>query len=262
MTRLADSFEKDLMAAWLDSSGLGFCVIDNTSQVVSANAAFCEALGTTPEQAIGQSIRSLFAAVNASANFVNWLGSADASSERTLFTSHNGVTRHLLHKLTPLRFHTGDLFKVLSVTDITQLYTTQQQLEQNSRRWQAMNAGVVISDAKSVDMPIVFINRAFEEMSGYTATEVIGRNCRFLQNDDKQPEALAELRQAIANGTNGYALLRNYRKDGSMFLNELFISPIRGLMGEVTHFIGVQHIRRESPRELEGAAHVSFTRVG
>ena len=245
MTRLADQFEKELMSTWLDSSSTGFCVLDSTSQVVSINRAFCKLVRAEPERALGLSVRSLFMLLPTSANFINWLGSGEGNSERTFSFTQNEQIQHVLFKMSSLTFHTGDVFKVLSATDVTQLHDVRTQLEQNTRRWQALNAGVVVSDANAPDMPIVFINKAFEEMTGYTAPEVIGFNCRFLQGDDPQPEALAPIREAIKNGSNGYALLRNYRKDGSLFMNELFISPIRGHKGAVTHFIGVQHIRRE-----------------
>ena len=278
MTRLANSFEKDLMTTWLNLAGMGFCVLDNTSQIVSANRTFCQQLGLDEAQAIGAPVRGLFSGVQANAPFLAWLAggvntTADARSfdnERSLTIAQSGRTLHLLYKLSTVIYHTGDVFTVLSSTDITQLQNTRVQLEQNARRWQALNAGVVVSDAKAPDMPIVYVNRVFEEMSGYTAVEVIGKNCRFLQGNDAQPEAVGVLRHAISTGTNGYALLRNYRKNGTLFMNELFISPIRGNKGEITHFIGVQHLRQDglapqapqSPLAHQEPAHADAIRAG
>ncbi|RMH76807.1 MAG: PAS domain S-box protein [Cyanobacteria bacterium J007] len=100
--------------------------------------------------------------------------------------------------------------------------------------------GIVITDARSRDNPIVYVNPSFEQISGYSAREAIGRNCRFLQGGDRDQSSLETVRWAIARGQNCHGILRNYRKDGSMFWNELSISPIRNEAGEVSHFIGIQ----------------------
>ena len=125
-------------------------------------------------------------------------------------------------------------------------------MEANRRQWQALNAGVVIADATQPDMPIVFVNATFEAISGYSMQETLGRNCRFLQRDDIDQPGLQTLRKALITKTNGYAVLRNYRKDGSLFYNELFISPVRNEAGLVTHFVGIQHLRDEQYRDEPG----------
>ena len=79
-------------------------------------------------------------------------------------------------------------------------------------------------------------------MSGYSAAEVMGHNCRFLQGTDNDQPGLTAIRTAILTQTNGYARLHNRRKDGSDFVNELFISPVRDETGTVTHFVGIQHL--------------------
>ncbi|NGP75352.1 PAS domain S-box protein [Balneolaceae bacterium YR4-1] len=109
---------------------------------------------------------------------------------------------------------------------------------------QAMNAantGITITDAREKDNPIIFINSGFEKMTGYSKEEVIGKNCRFLQKDDKQQDSLGEIRHFIANGKQGHAPIRNYRKDGTLFWNELRIAPITDSEGVTTHFVGIQN---------------------
>lgn len=100
--------------------------------------------------------------------------------------------------------------------------------------------GAVIADAQRPDLPIIYVNPAFERLSGYPASEIIGRNCRFLQGQDPNPDARAALRAAIREGRSATVLLRNYRADGTLFNNELTISPIRDSGGSVTHFFGFQ----------------------
>ena len=91
------------------------------------------------------------------------------------------------------------------------------------------------------DNPLVYVNPAFEEISGYTADEVLGHNCRFLQADDRDQPALDELREALAEGRECRVVLRNYRKDGTPFWNELYVSPIYDEEGRLTNFVGVQN---------------------
>ncbi|QFP77453.1 GAF domain-containing protein [Deinococcus sp. AJ005] len=99
---------------------------------------------------------------------------------------------------------------------------------------------VVIADARQPDQPIIYVNPAFERMSGYPASQILGRNCRFLQGQDWDQGARHELRQAIQEGRSTTVLLRNYRLDGTLFFNELTISPLHDLAGNVTHFLGFQ----------------------
>jgi len=100
--------------------------------------------------------------------------------------------------------------------------------------------GISISDARKPDNPIVFVNSAFERMTGYKAKEVLGINCRFLQGVDRDQPGLEQLRLAIREGKSCLVTLRNYRQDGSQFWNELSISPIHNPDGELTHFLGIQ----------------------
>jgi PAS domain S-box-containing protein len=105
----------------------------------------------------------------------------------------------------------------------------------------ASSNGIVITDPKVPDNPIVYANPAFEEISGYTAEEVRGRNCRFLQGDYREQPALHELREALTEGRECRVVLRNYRKDGTPFWNELYISPVHDEDGHLTNFVGVQN---------------------
>lgn len=101
--------------------------------------------------------------------------------------------------------------------------------------------GIVITDPNLPDDPIIYANQAFLRTTGYELGEVIGRNCRFLQRDDKDQPPLDELREAIREGRESRSVLRNYKKTGEMFWNELYVSPVYGEDGALTNFIGVQH---------------------
>jgi PAS domain S-box-containing protein len=107
--------------------------------------------------------------------------------------------------------------------------------------WSASNSSIVITDCGSPDAPIVFVNPAFEAMTGYAADEIRGRNCRFLQGGDREQADRAAIRDALRHGKPCECLLRNYRKNGDMFWNKLYLFPARIGRDATTHFVGVQH---------------------
>ena len=112
----------------------------------------------------------------------------------------------------------------------------------------ASSNGILITDPNLPDNPIVYVNPAFEKATGYSMEEAIGRNCRFLQGGDRDQPALEELRVAIREGRECRAVLRNYRKDGTLFWNEIYISPVHDEEGRLVNFVGVQNDVTESKR--------------
>jgi PAS domain S-box-containing protein len=109
---------------------------------------------------------------------------------------------------------------------------------------QALDAsisGIILTDNRQPDNPIIYCNAAFEKLSGYTRKEIIGHNCRFLQREDRNQEERQILKDAVQNGKHCVVEIRNYRKSGELFWNELYMSPIKDENGNVTHFIGVQN---------------------
>lgn len=101
--------------------------------------------------------------------------------------------------------------------------------------------GVTLADPDIEDMPIVYANKAFERMTGYSQSEIIGHNCRFLQGDDREQDARYQLRQAIESSEPLEVTIRNYRKDGQLFHNHLMISPLFDTNGKVIYYLGVQY---------------------
>lgn len=116
--------------------------------------------------------------------------------------------------------------------------------EQLALMFQAVESarnGVVITDPRLIDNPIVYTNPAFTEITGFEADEILGRNCRFLQGEDSDQPAIRQVRAAIQNESPITTVLRNYRKDGRRFYNELTISPVRDNEGKLVAFVGIQN---------------------
>ncbi|MGA2024400.1 MAG: diguanylate cyclase [Steroidobacteraceae bacterium] len=116
--------------------------------------------------------------------------------------------------------------------------------------------GIVVCEVRSGDQPVVYVNAAFEKLTGYSAAELLGQDLRRLQAWDREQEGRAQLREAIGQGGQCRALLRNYRKDGSQFWNEMTVQPLRHENGAVTHFVGfhrdVSERERSSLRRVTG----------
>ncbi|MFC5367113.1 PAS domain-containing protein [Salinirubrum litoreum] len=123
----------------------------------------------------------------------------------------------------------------------------------------AVSVGVTITDPSKPDNPIVYANEQFTRLTGYPEHETLGRNCRFLQGPDTEPEALAEIRQAVDTGRPAFVELQNYRRDGTPFRNELQIIPVT-VDGEVDKFLGLQRDVTERHRQTETETRLRETR--
>jgi PAS domain S-box len=118
----------------------------------------------------------------------------------------------------------------------------------------------IITDAKGVDHPIIAANGRFEQLTGYTEEELIGRNCRVLTGPETDPAGSALLSRAIAAAKPAVVELINYRRDGSKFINAVMIAPLFDDEGEVAYFVGSQ---MEVNRQHAGLAQASAAeRIG
>jgi PAS domain S-box-containing protein len=129
---------------------------------------------------------------------------------------------------------------VVAHENVTERKQAEEALRLRDRAIAASSNGIVITDPNQPDDPIIYVNPAFERMTGYSAQETLGRNCRFLQGTEREQPALEELRTALRDGHQCKVILRNYKKDGILFWNELSISPVRDTEGKLVNFIGVQ----------------------
>ncbi|TWO32903.1 PAS domain S-box protein [Seonamhaeicola sediminis] len=127
------------------------------------------------------------------------------------------------------------------IRDISERKKIEESLMLRTKALQSARNGIIITDALKPDNPVVYFNSAFQELTGYSDAEILNHNCRFLQGKDREQLPLKKLREAIKNGESCQATLRNYKKDGTMFWNDLYVFPITNTRGTVTNFIGIQN---------------------
>ncbi|MBC3463947.1 PAS domain-containing protein [Pseudomonas sp. RW10S2] len=119
------------------------------------------------------------------------------------------------------------------------------------------NDGIVVAEQEGDDSILIYVNPAFERLTGYAADDILYQDCRFLQGENHDQEGLASIRAAIRDGSPCRQVLRNYRKDGSLFWNELSITPVYNEADQLTYYIGIQRdvtaqvCAEEKVRELE-----------
>jgi diguanylate cyclase (GGDEF)-like protein/PAS domain S-box-containing protein len=135
--------------------------------------------------------------------------------------------------------------------DVSARRSVEDSLHLARRAIEASETPIIVTGIAEDDYAIRYVNPAFERVTGYASDEACGRNCRFLQGEDREQPPLDELRKALSEQREARVELRNYRKDGSRFWSELFISPVRDEQGQVTHFVGeliditMQHEQQE-----------------
>jgi PAS domain S-box-containing protein len=135
-------------------------------------------------------------------------------------------------------------------------------LRQRERALSASPGGIVIADATQPDYPVIYVNAGFERLTGYAAIEVLGRSCRFLQGPDRDQKIRQEIRNALRERREYRTVVRNFRKDGTPFLNELTLIPVRSDHGVVTQYVGFQKdVTEREQYERRIAAQATITRA-
>jgi PAS domain S-box-containing protein len=104
----------------------------------------------------------------------------------------------------------------------------------------ASNDGIVVAEREGEDRPLIYVNPAFERLTGYTLDEILYQDCRFLQSGDRDQPGLVAIREALDSGGTCREIVRNYRKDGTLFWNEFSLSTVYNVADQQTYYVGVQ----------------------
>lgn len=218
---------------------------DTSGRYVYCSIAVKNILGYDPEDVVGKHYLEL--------TMPGQREETTAMLSGRTFPKHGftGLINHYRHKdgheiLTestgqPILDAEGRLIKWRGVDrNITAHVLYEDALRLRDRAIEAASVGIIISDARQPDFPTIYVNPAFTEMTGYRRDELMGQNMRLLQGTDTDPAAIQRVRQALQEGRKCEVVLKNYRKDGTPFWNELLIAPVHDENGRLTHFIGVQ----------------------
>jgi diguanylate cyclase (GGDEF)-like protein/PAS domain S-box-containing protein len=156
------------------------------------------------------------------------------------FTHFPAGDRWLIFTAAPLHDADGHVVGTIeTLQDVTDRRRAEAALRLRERAVESTGNAVFITDFGAHDTPVVYCNPAFERMTGYGRAEVLGRSPRFLLGDDLTQVALEDLEAALRRHQSGSAVLRNYRKDGTLFWAEVYIAPVRDDQDRVTHFVNV-----------------------
>jgi PAS domain S-box-containing protein len=229
---------------FMENSPLYAWVTDKEGHLLYLNQSFSKSIGRPIEELVGRSAREfyspeLFEEYMATIRQVYKTGQSVNVIEARRSTGD--VPGYLLTYKFPLETSEGERLIGGVGLDITEHKRTEQRMQILEKAIEATTSGVIITDATRPDNPVLFANSGFERLTGYSIKETLGQNCRFLQGDDRNQPALDVLRQSIEEHKECRVVLRNYRKDGSLFYNELLLGPVFNAQGELTHFVGIQN---------------------
>ncbi|TWT68953.1 chemotaxis protein CheB [Crateriforma conspicua] len=227
----------------VDGSVDGQLLIDKNANVSYANRQACKLLGCSPDSVDDLSVLR-FEVAQSQHDFFRRFDDVHRSGGETVesvFRRIDDATEFPVEiSYTPVTLR-NQPFVMASVRDITVRQQRQREMQLLSKAVGSAANGIIVTDVNLPDNPITFVNEGFCKMTGYSEEEVLGRNCRFLQGPDTDKTAIAEIRKGVHDGKAVRALLENYRKDGSKFWNDLYITPVENERGEVTHFVGIQN---------------------
>lgn len=266
---LQDNME--MLALSVQQSPFAVVITNADGELEYGNDSFCRISGYALNEVLGKHVfwnsgdpadEKVMRIIKALKVGEHWQG--DVLSHRK-----DGTAYWERQMLSPLCNADGQITHLIAVKqDITdskfQLKEVEQALLLREQALVSSSNGIMITRSDETDHSIVYVNPAFERITGYTAQEVIGREGRFLVREDLAQPDLEEIRSALREKRSGCALLRNYRKDGTQFWNELHISPVKDAAGAATtHFVSVINDVSERvnyQKELEyQATHDSLT---
>ena len=232
----------DRLRATLDQHAI-VSVADYRGRITYVNDRFCQVSGYAREELLGQNHR-IVKSGHHPASFYHEMWATIALGRtwqgEICNRRKDGSLYWVASTIVPFVDENGLPVEYVSIrTDITEIKRSQEQVRLLARAVEASMDGITIADARAPDLPLIYVNPAFERMTGYSREESLGRNCRFLQNGDKCQPGLDAIRLALKQGRATRVLVRNYRKDGTAFWNELALAPVWDEAGELTHFIGV-----------------------
>jgi len=250
-----------LMHAVLDALPDRVAVIDGSGRIVESNASWRAFADSRDHPLVPDTDRHYLDALTRSSNDQTAViatrlqslldGNGRAECDLTYHADEDGeeLTVHLAAVT-----HGGNRFAVLTHADRPGGTQSNVDFRLKERAMDEAPVGVIISNPALPDNPVVYANAAFERITGYPIEDVVGRNCRFLQGENTDPETVDRMRRAIENLDPVTVEVRNYRRNGEEFWNQVTIAPLYDEDGDPSHYVGFQQDvtdRKRAERDLE-----------
>jgi len=255
--------DQEIFNILLEAVSEGVIIINSHEKIMEINAAAVQIFGYTKEELIGRELNLLLPSnyhVNHSSHVADFIKKSKPGKmgvDRDIYgLNKDGNIFPIEVLLNPYSIYDKN-YVIALVKDVSEFKDIETNLMLKGKALQSASNGILITDALKHDNPVIYFNSAFKDHTGYTSEEILNHNCRFLQGKDREQEQLTKLRKAIKNGESCQVTLRNYKKDGSMFWNELTITPITNNKGTVTNFIGIQNDVTRRKRIEEERLHLA-----
>lgn len=243
------SFEQNSNIFNLLSEGVseGIIVVNTKQIIVASNTSSEQMFGYKKDEVIGKPLELLIPKRYHQHHEHHVKGFIDKNQKRQmghgreLFgINKNGIEFPVEAGLNPFEFN-GATYVMALIIDITERKAIENDLKMKSAALQSASNGIVIADALKNDFPIIYANESFQTLTGFSLAEILGKNCLFLEVDTDEQSKIESLKKLLKNGESSQAIIKNYKKDGTLFYNDLYITPIKNSAGVITNFIAIQN---------------------
>jgi PAS domain S-box-containing protein len=241
----------------VENSGHAVYITDPDGEIRYVNPAFEEITGYAGEEAIGRTPQLLNSGEMPDSYFeALWetLRAGEVWNGEIVDRRKDGDLYYADQTVAPITDDGSVTAFVAVQNDITERKQREKVLERRTQAVEKAPVGVTISDPDQPDNPLIYVNEAFEGLTGYPREEAVGRNCRFPQGENTDPDRVARIREAVEAEEPISLDIRNYHQDGTRFWNRLTVAPVRDDDGEVVNYVGFQQDvteRKQREQQLE-----------
>lgn len=237
----------DVLQVLSDAVSEGIVIVDEHQNIVSTNISANAMFGYEANELVGKPLNILIPSTYHHKHTHHFTSFYKKSEKRRMGHGRGLFGLNKNNKEFPVEVGLNPFtlyektYVMALVMDVSERKKIEETLSLRSEALQAAGNGIIICDNLQKDQPIIYFNPAFQELTGYDAEEIFGKNGRFLQGDDRDQAAISKVREALKKGESCQVILRNYKKDGTLFWNDLSINPIKNHEGVMTHYIGIQN---------------------